>query len=83
MKLLLTSDSWVNGVKMAPLIYIRNIVNEITEAVVQRCSLKVSVLKNLAKFIGKHLCQSLFFNKVAGLGLQLYYIRDSDTGVFL
>ena len=83
MKLLLTSDSWVNGVKMAPLTYIRNIVNEITEAVVQRCSLKVSVLKNLAKFIGKHLCQSLFFNKVAGLGLQLYYIRDSDTGVFL
>ena len=83
MKLLLTSDSWVNGVKMAPLICIRNIVNEITEAVVQRCSLKVSVLKNLAKFIGKHLCQSLFFNKVAGLGRQLYYIRDSDTGVFL
>ena len=83
MKLLLTSDSWVNGVKMAPLTYIRNIVNEITEAVVQRCSLKVSVLKNLAKFIGKHLRQSLFFNKVAGLGLQLYYIRDSDTGVFL
>ena len=83
MKLLLTSDSWVNGVKMAPLTYIRNIVNEITEAVVQRCSLKVSVLKNLAKFIGKHLCQSLFFNKVAGLDLQLYYIRDSDTGVFL
>ena len=27
---------------------------------------KKSVLKNLAKFIGKHLCQSLFFNKVAG-----------------
>ena len=24
-------------------------------------------LKNLAKFTGKHLCQSLFFNKVAGL----------------
>ena len=81
MKLLLTSDSWVNGVKMAPLIYIRNIVDEITEAVVQRCFLKVSVLKNLAKFIGKHLCQSLFFNKVAGLGL--YYIRVSDTVVFL
>ena len=83
MKLLLTSDSWVNGVKMAPLTYIRNIVNEITEAVVQRCSLKVSVLKNLAKFIGKHLRQSLFSNKVAGLDLQLYYKRDSDTGVFL
>ena len=27
---------------------------------------KKSVLKNLAKFIGKHLCQSLFFSKVAG-----------------
>ena len=81
MKLFLTSGSWVNGVKMAPLLYIQNIVKEITEAVVQRCSLKVSVLKNLAKFIGKHLCQSLFFNKVAGLGL--YYIRVSDTGVFL
>ena len=25
------------------------------------------VLKNFAKFIGKHLCQSLFFNKVVGL----------------
>ena len=29
---------------------------------------KKGVLKNFAKFIGKHLCQSLFFNKVAGLG---------------
>ena len=29
------------------------------------------VLRNFAKFTGKHLCQSLFFNKVAG-GLQLY-----------
>ena len=26
------------------------------------------VLRNFAKFSGKHLCQSLFFNKVAGLG---------------
>ena len=30
------------------------------------------VLRNFTKFTGKHLCQSLFFNKVAGLGLQLY-----------
>ena len=30
-------------------------------------SYKKGVLKNFAKFIGKHLCQSLFFNKVAGL----------------
>ena len=29
-------------------------------------SYKKDVLKNFAKFTGKHLCQSLFFNKVAG-----------------
>ena len=28
---------------------------------------KKSVLRNFAKFKGKHLCQSLFFNKVTGL----------------
>ena len=28
---------------------------------------KKGVLKNFAKFTGKHLCQSLFFNKVAGI----------------
>ena len=28
---------------------------------------KKGVLRNFTKFIGKHLCQSLFFNKVAGL----------------
>ena len=30
---------------------------------------KKRVLKNFAKFIGKHLCRSLFFNEVAGLSL--------------
>ena len=35
----------------------------------QRCSGKKGVLRNFAKFTGKHLCQSLFFNKVAS-GLQ-------------
>ena len=29
--------------------------------------MKKGVLKNFAKFTGKHLCQSFFFNKVAGL----------------
>ena len=33
--------------------------------------MKKGVLKNLVKFTGKYLCQSLFFNKVAGLSLQL------------
>ena len=29
--------------------------------------MKKGVLKNFTKFTGKHLCQSLFFNKVVGL----------------
>ena len=31
-----------------------------------RCSVRKDVFRNFAKFTGKHLCQSLFFNKVAG-----------------
>ena len=42
----------------------------------QRCSMKKGVLRNFTDFAGKHLCQSLFFNKVVGL-------RDSGTGVLL
>ena len=42
---------------------------------------KKAVLRNFAKFTGKHMCQSLVFNKVAGL--RLYQKRDSGTGVFL
>ena len=33
----------------------------------QRCSIIKGVLINFPKFTGKHLCQSLFLNKVAGL----------------
>ena len=29
------------------------------------------VLRNFAKFAGKHLCQRLFFNKVAGLRIRV------------
>ena len=43
----------------------------ISEAVTRSMSCEKSVLKNFAKFAEKHLCQSLFFNKVAGLR-QLY-----------
>ena len=31
------------------------------------------VLKNFPKFTGKHLCKSLFFNKVAGLVLEFLF----------
>ena len=44
---------------------------------------KKGVLIIFAKFTGKHLCQCLFFNKVAGVSLQLYSKRDFDTNVFL
>ena len=33
----------------------------------RRCSVEKDVLRNFAKFTGKHLFQSLFFNKVASL----------------
>ena len=33
----------------------------------QRCPMRKGVLRNFAKFTRKHLCQSLFLNKVAGL----------------
>ena len=33
------------------------------------CSLRKGVLRNFGKFTRKHLCQSLLFNKVAGLRL--------------
>ena len=33
----------------------------------RRCSVKKDVLRNFAKFTGKHQCQSLIFNKIAGL----------------
>ena len=33
----------------------------------QRCSMQKAVLRNFTTFTGKHMCQTLFFNKVAGL----------------
>ena len=35
-----------------------------------RCSVGRGVVRNFAKFTGKHLCQILFFNKLAGLVLE-------------
>ena len=37
-----------------------------------KCSVRKGVPRNFAKLTGKHLCQSLFFNKVAGLSPQSY-----------
>ena len=55
--------------------------------------LKKGVLRNFAKSTGKHICQGLFFNKVAGLCLFFNKIaglrpatlveKELGTGVFL
>ena len=39
-------------------------------------------LKNFTKFIGKRLCQSLFFNKVAALSTANLLKKDSDISAF-
>ena len=49
----------------------------------QRCSMKKGVLRNFTKFTGKHLCQTLFFSKVAGFRPATFLKRGSGTSVFL
>ena len=46
----------------------KNLIRKyITRSNHQKCSIKKGVIRNFVKFTGKHLCQSIFFNKVAGL----------------
>ena len=54
-----TSDFWRNSSSKSAL---RSWFRKLN----QGCSIKKGVLRNFAKFTGKRLCQSLFFNKVAG-----------------
>ena len=49
----------------------------------RRCSIKKGVLKIFKEDIGRHLCQNLIFNKVAGLRMATLLKRDSGTRVFL
>ena len=49
----------------------------------QRCSVRKGVPRHFPKFIGKHMCQVLFYNKVAGPELATLLKKDSGTGVFL
>ena len=46
-------------------------------------SVRKGVLTNCAKFTGRHLCQSPFFNKFIGLRPATLLKKDSGTGVFL
>ena len=48
----------------------------------QRCSMKKGIVKNFTTFTGKHLCQSLFFNKVTGLRLATLLKKETLTQVF-
>ena len=41
-------------------------VSENVRSSLRRCSVKKGVLRNFAKLTGKHQCQRVFFNKVAG-----------------
>ena len=60
-------------------LYFHNIIYRSSH---QRKSIKKVFLKNSSKFTGKHLCQSLFFTKVAGL-TQSATLSKGGTGVFL
>ena len=41
------------------------------------------IIRHFPKFTGKHLCHSLFFNKIAGLRPAALLKKGSGTGVFL
>ena len=45
----------------------RGLAHETSRSSHRGCSVKKGVLRNFTKCTGKHLCQSLFFNKVKGL----------------
>ena len=51
----------------------------VIETVVPICSLKKASLNNFAKFQGKHLRWSLFFNRLAGFKLPFLLKEDSGT----
>ena len=45
--------------------------------------IKIGVIKNFAKFTGKHLCWDTFLIKLQALRPENLLKRDSNTGVFL
>ena len=59
------------------------LINRTNKSSHRRCSIRKYVLRNFTKFTGKPLCQSLFFNKVAGLRAATLLKRGSGRGVFL
>ena len=57
------------------------------EAVARTCSVKKKDLKNFAKFTGKYLCRSLFFDNVVGLNfakfLKTSLVAASDENPYV
>ena len=46
------------------------------------CSVRKGVLRSFTKFTGKHLCQSLFFNKVDSVLVKFYIKKGTLTQAF-
>ena len=49
-------------------VFMKSTYHDIIRSSRQEVFWEKGVLENFTKFTGKHLCQSLFFNKVTGLG---------------
>ena len=64
--LLRFSDFISKSFRFFKFLYFRNLNLSSFKSSHQRCSVKKGVLRSFATFTGKHLCQSLFFHKVAG-----------------
>ena len=50
-----------------PVMYLTSNIMQNDRSSHRRCSVRRGALRSFAKFTEKHLCQSLFFNKAAGL----------------
>ena len=48
----------------------------------RRYSVRKGVLRNFAIFTGKHLCRSLFFNKVAALACKTLFKKETLAQLF-
>ena len=69
-----TEDNWLRKFMVIPFSQSRR--NR------RRCSVRKGVLRNFVKFTGKHLCQSLFFNTVAGMGPATLFKKETLAQVF-
>ena len=65
--------SMFRGIEKKTDLLIQNDDKESKKNPSRRCSLKKGVIRNFTKFTRKHLCQSLFFNKVVGLSTAFVY----------